>query len=343
MSTNAASRSGMAGSYNENSDPQLAIIHLMTPYIHLGIDELNVSSLPLVIADFGSSHGRNSIIAMKIFIKYLQEKNKLVSLPLVVHNDLPTNNWTKLFQLLSEDKSYHGVANGYSFYQQCLPDNSLAMGFTASSLHWLSKIPFHIKNHCFHMYADNDQRRAYEQQAKLDFNSFIEHRSRELVSGGVLVLSIPSFDEQGIDSMSNYFDQLYICAQSFFNEQELLNFTVPLYLRSLSECMDYELFDRCSLQVIRAESSQLKVPTLEQYHNGQLTFDQLVKIFTKVFESTMEPLIHQVLRMSGRSKEDIDQISKDFWMVYEEKLKERRDLVINGNQYVCACLVLKKI
>ncbi|CAF1232683.1 unnamed protein product [Rotaria sp. Silwood1] len=75
MAMNPGSTSGMAGDYNENSDPQLAIINLMTPYIHLGIDELNVSSLPLVIADFGSSHGRNSIIAMKIFIKYLQEKN----------------------------------------------------------------------------------------------------------------------------------------------------------------------------------------------------------------------------------------------------------------------------
>ncbi|CAF4435454.1 unnamed protein product [Rotaria sp. Silwood2] len=343
MSINPNSTSGMSGSYNENSDPQLAIINLMTPYIQLGIDNLNVSSSPLVIADFGSSHGRNSIIAMKIFIKYLQEKTKLVTLPLVVHNDLPTNDWTKLFQLISEDKSYHGVANGYSFYEQCLPANSLSIGFTSSSLHWLSKIPFHIKNHCFHTYADNHERRAYEQQAKLDFNSFIEHRSRELVPGGILVLSIPSFDDQGIDSMSNYFDQLYISAQSFFNEQELLNLTIPLYLRSLSECMDYELFDRCSLQLIRAELSQLKVPILEQYHSGQLSFEQLVKIFTKVFQSTMEPLINQVLHMSGRSKEEIDELSKDFWMVYEEKLKERQDLVINDNQYVCACLVLKKI
>ncbi|CAF1385464.1 unnamed protein product [Rotaria sordida] len=343
MTTNAASTSGMSGSYNENSDPQLAIIHLMTPYMEFGIDELDVSSSPLIIADFGSSHGRNSVIAMKIFLKYLKEKNKLISPPLIVHNDLPTNDWTKLFQLLAEDKSYNGVANGCSFYQKCLPDKSLAMGFTASSLHWLSKIPFHIKNHCFHTYADNDERQAYEQQAKLDFNTFIEHRSRELVSGGVLVLSIPSFNEEGIDSIGNYFDQLYICAKSFFNEQELLNFTVPLYLRSLSECMDYELFDRCSLQLLKAELSQLKVPTLELYHSGKLSFDQLAKIFTKVFESTMESLIHQVLRMSGRSKEEINEISKDFWIVYEEKLKERRDLVINGNQYVCACLVLKKL
>ncbi|CAF1424264.1 unnamed protein product, partial [Rotaria sordida] len=315
MATQPGSAVGMAESYNENSDPQLAIISLMIPYIHMGIDELDISSSsPLIIADFGSSLGKNSIIAMKIFLKYLQQTNKLVTSPLIVHNDLPTNDWTTLFQLLSEDKSYQGVANGYSFYQQCLPKNSLSMGFTASSMHWLSKIPFNITNHCFHTYGELHERQAYKHQAKLDFNSFIEHRSNELVSGGILVLSIPSYDDQGMESMSNYFDQLYICAQSFFNQQQLSNFTIPIYLRSLSECIDNELFDRCSLKLIKAELSQLKVPTLELYHNGQLTFDQLVKIFTKVFQSTMDPLIKQILGMNARSKEETDKLSGEFWM-----------------------------
>ncbi|CAF3622544.1 unnamed protein product [Rotaria sp. Silwood1] len=308
MAMNPGSTSGMAGDYNENSDPQLAIINLMTPYIHLGIDELNVSSLPLVIADFGSSHGRNSIIAMKIFIKYLQEKNKFVTSPLVIHNDLPTNDWTKLFQLLSEDKSYHGVANGYSFYEQCLPDNSLSIGFTSSSLHWLSKIPFNIKNHCFHIHADNHERRAYEQQAKIDFNSFIEHRSRELVPGGILVLSIPSFDDQGIDSMSNYFDQLYTCAKSFFNEQELLNLTIPLYLRSLSECMDYELFDRCSLQLIKAELTECKASTRRAVSglnycatNDSEVFDNIIELINGLTLDTSER--HRLVNNIRKSKQ----------------------------------------
>ncbi|CAF4716425.1 unnamed protein product, partial [Rotaria socialis] len=43
METKAGSTIGMAGSYNQNSDPQLAIINLMIPYIHLGIDELDIS------------------------------------------------------------------------------------------------------------------------------------------------------------------------------------------------------------------------------------------------------------------------------------------------------------
>lgn len=343
MAANSGSTPGMSETYNENSDPQLAIIQLMTPYIQLGVDELESSSSPLVIADFGSSHGRNSIIAMKLIIKCLEEKHKLLSQPLVVHNDLPTNDWTILFQLLLQDKSYRGVANGCSFYERCLPERTLSFGFTASSMHWLSKMPFNIKNHCFHTYAEEDERQAYAQQSKLDFNSFIEHRSHELAPGGILALSIPSFNDDGIDSMGNYFDQLYICARSFLSEPELLHLTIPIYLRSLSECIDHELFERCSLKLIKAELSSLKLPILDLYHSGHVTFDQLAKIFTKVFQSTMEPLINKLLSMSGRSKEEVAELSKDFWMVYEEKLKERRDLVVNANQYVCACLVLKKL
>jgi hypothetical protein len=343
MATNASTTVGMAETYNENSDPQLAIINLMIPYIQLGIHHLDVSSSPLIIADFGSSQGRNSIKAMKKIIEYLQETDKLTTSPLVIHNDLPTNDWTTLFQLLLEDNSYQGVASGSSFYKQCLPSKSLSIGFTASSMHWLSKLPCNITNNCFYTYAEENEHQAFKQQAKLDFNSFIEHRSRELVPGGVLVLSIPSVDDQGIESTGNYFDQMYKCAQTLFNKQELLNLTVPIYLRSLSECLDHALFERCSLQLIEAELCPLKVPTVEQYHNGQLPLDLLLKIFTKVLQSTMDPLLKRVLELCGRSKEDIDQLLSKLWVLYEKKLGEKPDLVVNRNQYVCVSLVLKKI
>jgi hypothetical protein len=56
----------------------------------------------------------------------------------------------------------------------------------------------------------------------------------------------------------------------------------------------------------------------------------------------MEPLVKQVLEMNGCSKEEIDELPTDFWIIYEEKLKETRDLVVNDNQYVYACLILEK-
>lgn len=343
MTLSSASTSGMAETYNENSDPQFAIIYLMVPYIKLGIQELETKSSSLTIVDFGSSHGRNSITAMKLFIQELINQNKLFVAPLIVHNDLPTNDWTKLFQLLAEDRSYQGVANGYSFYDRCLPDSSFTLGFTASSIHWLSKIPSPLKQHCFYTYGDDQERKAYKEQARLDFTAFIENRSKELVSGGVLVLSVPSYDEQGIDSISNYFDQLYITAQSFFNANELARLIIPIYLRSLDECTDTDLFNRCSFKLIKAEVTRLNVPGLDHYHNGQVSLNVLIHGFAKVFQSTMEPLIKRIFKLNDRTDSEVEALSQDFWMVYEQKLMERADLVINPNQYVCACLVLQKL
>ncbi|CAF3331947.1 unnamed protein product [Rotaria sp. Silwood2] len=101
---------GMTNSYNSNSCPQMHAIELSIPFIQRAIEVLDLSSLPstqlLIIADFGSSHGLNSMYAMKIIIEYLKtSKNKQRSI-LVIHNDLPTNNWTILFDLLNKDNSY---------------------------------------------------------------------------------------------------------------------------------------------------------------------------------------------------------------------------------------------
>jgi len=68
---------------------------------------------------------------MKIIIEYLEKTNKLFRSPIVIHNDLPTNDWTTLFQLLAKDNSYHALANGHSFYEQCLPSNTLSIGFSS--------------------------------------------------------------------------------------------------------------------------------------------------------------------------------------------------------------------
>ncbi|CAF4810458.1 unnamed protein product [Rotaria sp. Silwood1] len=100
-----------------NCDLQPAITNLMISYIHLSIGILDVSFSILVIADFDASHGKNSITAMKACTKYLQQINTLVTSLLVVHNDLPTNDWTKLFHLLAENKSYQDVTNVYSLYE----------------------------------------------------------------------------------------------------------------------------------------------------------------------------------------------------------------------------------
>jgi hypothetical protein len=64
-----------------------------------------------------------------------------------VLNNLPENNWNNFFQALnSSPDSYqkfpfvYPTIIGRSFYNQLFEDNSLDIGFSAFSFHYLSKI-----------------------------------------------------------------------------------------------------------------------------------------------------------------------------------------------------------
>lgn len=185
---------GMATNYNSNSHIQRTAVEISIPFIKQAVDTLDIPSIassPFIIADFGSSQGLNSVYAMKTIIDYLYEKKNDMREPLIVHNDLPTNDWTTLFQLLIETNMYRGLASGRSFCEQCLPNNSLSIGYSSSALSWLSGKPCNISDHCYADLSRNlKEREAFKHYAYLDYCRFLENRSRELLFNGVLILSI---------------------------------------------------------------------------------------------------------------------------------------------------------
>ncbi|CAF3065982.1 unnamed protein product [Rotaria sp. Silwood2] len=219
---------------------------------------------------------------MKVIIQFLKEANKVEDTKqfLVVHNDLPTNDWTTLFDLLNKDNSYHGVANGRSFYEPCLPPNSLSIGYSSTSLHWLSRKPCNISNHCASLFAQGNELKTFQEQACLDCTHFLEHRSRELIPGGVLILLIPCVDDQG----SNGFDilrvLLYKCAQSLLTPQELLDYTFSIHARSYSECIDDQLFAHYLLELIKSDFGSVNMPFIKQWQNEPMTLDEFARSIT---------------------------------------------------------------
>ncbi|CAF3635684.1 unnamed protein product [Rotaria socialis] len=175
-----------------------AAVKLPDGYIRQAIDALEIENLPIIIiGDYGSSHGSNSVYTMQFIIAALKEtkifdENKQQIF--VVRNALSTND---LFEVLANNRSYYGVTSGRSFYEQCLPSNSLAFGYTSTSLHWLSTKPCNLSDQCLvHGSRNESEINEFEQQAALDYAHFLEYRSRELVHGGVLVLVILANSEK---------------------------------------------------------------------------------------------------------------------------------------------------
>ncbi|CAF4432202.1 unnamed protein product, partial [Rotaria sp. Silwood2] len=259
-----------------------------------------------------------------IYVQYLRKTNKLRRSPLIIHNDLPTNDWTRLFQLLADDNSYRGLANGCSFYEECLPQNCLSIAFSSASLHILSKKPCNINKHCYFHFANENEREIFKNQSKFDFNLFIKYRSQELQSGGILILNIPSINENGEMGFNFYFDLIYKCAQSLtiLTSQELIDFTIPFYLRSLSECTDLELFNRYSLTLIKVELVCFKSFIVDQYRHGQIGLDHFAKSLTMLMRPGTDLAFKQALQTNRRSHQDIEHISIQFWSLFEEKIKD---------------------
>jgi hypothetical protein len=283
---------------------------------------LNISkSKRLILADFGSSYSQNSIKTMKLILEYLHQMNKLHESPLIIHIDLPTNNWTKFFQILADDNSYYSLIIARSFYEQCLPTNSLSIGYSCASLHYLSKKPCNILQHCYIHFANENERKKFREQSKLDLKKFIEHRSRELRSGGILLLNIPSVDQNEDMNFNRYFDWIYQCAQLVLSTKELEDFTLPFYLRTLSECIDLELFHQCSLKLIKFELIRLKSLIFYRYRNQQITLDHFAKSLIILMQSSIETNLKQTLEIHSRTKEEIEQISTQIWSLFEERIK----------------------
>jgi salicylate 1-O-methyltransferase len=152
---------------------------------------------PIVIADYGASTGHNSLLPISAAIPVLRARTRPEHSVLVVHTDVPDNNFTVLFETLSDDPDTYlradaatfSSAVGRSFYSQIIPSNSVHLGWSSWAIQWLSRVPAPIRDHVQVAYtADEDVRAAYAKQAAQDWQEFVAFRGRELCPGGRLVV-----------------------------------------------------------------------------------------------------------------------------------------------------------
>jgi hypothetical protein len=87
-------------------------------------------------------------------------------------------------------------ATATPFFQQILPRNSVHVGFSSSSAHWISCFPCEVQQ-LYTVAAPEPERALWRQQAAVDWHKFLEARTIELVPGGTLVLANLFMDENG--------------------------------------------------------------------------------------------------------------------------------------------------
>ncbi len=137
------------GFYNRNSAMQAAGIARILPIWEKVAGTVPVGDETLVIADYGSSQGRNSMAPMRIAIAALRAKSAAGRTVKVIHTDLPSNDFASLFQALGEEPdSYMKGANGIfpsavgrSYFEPIIAPGTVHLGWNSWTLQWLSNNP----------------------------------------------------------------------------------------------------------------------------------------------------------------------------------------------------------
>ena len=204
---------------------------------------------PIVIADYGAGNGHNALLPIAAAIERLRGRTPPEQAVLVAHTDVAGNDFTALFEILDEDPdSYlhkdpavYVSAVGRSFYQQILPSESIALGWSSWATHWLSRVPAPIGDHIHIAFsADAAAQRAYARQAAVDWHDFLAFRGREMAPGGRLVVLTLGVDAAGRPGFDGALQALlaalrHLVAEGALTESELHRMVVPTVGRTEKE------------------------------------------------------------------------------------------------------------
>src|SRR5262245_21325019 len=105
MSTDKGIAQAMEGGgfYNRNSSLQAAGIAAVLPLWETVTRSVDPGHGDLVVADYGSSQGRNSMLPIRMAIAALRRKGEVNRPVEVIHTDLPSNDFTSLFKALADE------------------------------------------------------------------------------------------------------------------------------------------------------------------------------------------------------------------------------------------------
>ena len=139
-----------------------------------------------MLADYGCSEGRNSLMPIGAAVDALRARHGNDLQVLVLHTDLPGNDYSSLFGTLAHDPLTYQrpgvfpVAAGRSYFEQLAPTGTVALGWSSIALHWLSAQPGPLTGIWPHL-APTSEQVAWRSHAAADWAAFLFARGAELV------------------------------------------------------------------------------------------------------------------------------------------------------------------
>ncbi len=178
------------GAYNKHGAIQAAGVASALPLLEKAVRNMELGSgeSPIVIADYGSSQGKNSLAPMRIAIKNLRQRVGPKRPMLVFHIDQRSNDFNSLFEMLARDpesqRPVRGApkvfpcAIGRSFYEQVVPCDSVHLAWSSYAAVWLSSVPTLIAGHIRAGRGTESERAAFQRQAAEDWKNFVSLKGK---------------------------------------------------------------------------------------------------------------------------------------------------------------------
>lgn len=199
-----------AGYYSQNTIGAKAVIDAAADLVLEALSGMSLKdqATSFALADFGAADGGTSLDLMRKAIGFVRETIPSRSITLT-YTDLPHNDFSSLFRLLhglvpgraenplGQIENVFTFASGTSFYAQVFPAATLDFGFSATAMHWLSRLPGQIGDHVHAVGAAANEKALFREQALADWQRILLARARELKPGGKLVLANFCEDEAG--------------------------------------------------------------------------------------------------------------------------------------------------
>lgn len=199
-----------AGYYSENTVGAKAVIDAAGDLVMQALAGMSVADTggPFALADYGCADGGTSIDMMRRAVAELRARGLKQQIA-ITYTDLPHNDFSALFRLLhghigrqegtplGQQDGVLTFASGTSFYRQIVLTNTLSLGFSATAMHWLSRLPGGIADAVQAVGATEAERAVFRAQSMADWQTILLARAAELKPGGKLVLANFCEDESG--------------------------------------------------------------------------------------------------------------------------------------------------
>lgn len=304
------------GSYNRHARVPAAGGDLALPFLEQAARDITLEEgdQPVVIADYGSSQGKNSLAPLRAAIQALRTRvgpDRPIS---VVHVDQAANDFNTLFDVLHRDPERYSVddpnifpsAVGRSFYGSVFPREHVHLGWSSYAALWLSRVPMLIPGHFTPSASQGEVRKAFERQAADDWRLFLSLRSGELRAGGRLVVVLPALNEEGVtgfEPLFNHADSILaeMVAEGTITDDECAHMVLASYPRRKCELLEPFHADSrfCGLTVEQCELFGLPDAAWTDYEHDA-NKERLASRHAGFFRSVFIPSLARALTNSAK-------------------------------------------